>query len=1039
MVVTRLVAPSMGAPRRGGTRITVVGDGFRPDETYACRFGGLQDAPAEVQQRTLGAPEAFVAAMSGAPAGTGAEAGVGSALSCVVPPLLDAAFVYAGGALAAASPSTEVAVEVVLDPARGGDGSLAVRYELATGRRAQAPGAGMRLRVYLDEGVDHLAPSMGPSGGGTEVTVHGANFLDSPNLACKFGDQSEASPAMFVSAQRIRCLAPAAPPGGPGLAAVVAVSNNGVDFWATKGLAFRYLPAPEVLALEPASGPVGGGTLVTVTGAGFVREAPAPGCLFGAGTELVPARVLSGSTLLCLAPPSLSRTSEAVVKVAVTMNGQDLSAPAGGATFEYRQAPSVYGVFPSEGPLSGGTAVTVTGANFHHGLGLWCRFGGVAVKAFRPPGLGNGKESTKLVCRAPPRDESGPLVIEVTNDFMDGPASLPGTEVQATALPAFGGPTLWTNDGARFVYRADALVSSIHPDSGAAIGGTVVRVLGSGFAPAPLLACRFSLYGHGGGGVGGGEVEMPATYISPAVVECITPSWNLSSSSSALLTGDKASKALDLVHASEGSSGARAVAVGVSVSVNGQDFSPTQAQFLYRPTPKLTSLDPPRVPAGAGGTVVTVSGDNFFDAGRELLCRFGSKHEAPHGVANYTEVFGKFLGPGEVACPAPPLPASVEIQRLTLTSVARQQPEVQVVEVSALPDSAEVQRVAAAGWGWAPQVQELQVSARVTQAQAAVQVLRTSLTHAREVQVLATGAAARRSEVQRFDAYALEGELEIRWPGTAADKGAASPAFAHNASAESFAAALGALAAHPLVPLTGTGLAVSRFDSGGARVSWEVTFNKDQGDLPLLEMGLAGSSSAASGGGGDDSAFWANSTEVVAGIGAEVQLVSMQAAARGGHLQARLPRRLHRAHRLRRVGPRGRERPRGPRFGPGGRRGRELCRGRRRGPPRRERGGGSGLARDLPRQQRRPAAPRGPGPGLGRGRGQLVGLDRRQRGRRPPFEHRAGPRIAARHFCGRARGRSGQGRRSARRERHLGADFGHGRRRGGRGERNPGL
>ena len=62
----------------------------------------------------------------------------------------------------------------------------------------------------------------------------------------------------------------------------------------------------------------------------------------------------------------------------------------------------------------------------------------------------------------------------------------------------------------------------------------------------------------------------------------------------------------------------------------------------------------------------------------------------------------------------------------------------------------------------------------------------------------------------------------------------------------------------------------------------KVNAERDQGDLPLLEMGLAGSSSAASGGGGDDSAFWANSTEVVAGIGAEVQLVSMQAAARGG-------------------------------------------------------------------------------------------------------------------------------------------------------------
>ena len=123
-------------------------------------------------------------------------------------------------------------------------------------------------------------------------------------------------------------------------------------------------------------------------------------------------------------------------------------------------------------------------------------------------------------------------------------------------------------------------------------------------------------------------------------------------------------------------------AAGVRVTTNGgADLSASAAKFLFRPAPEVLAVDPPRGTAGSAGTVVTVTGRHFLAPREpgELLCRFGD------GAANHTLVPGALVGPGTVECPAPPLPPGFEVQRVVLAAVAQPLPEVQVVEVSALP------------------------------------------------------------------------------------------------------------------------------------------------------------------------------------------------------------------------------------------------------------------------------------------------------------------------------------------------------------------
>ena len=116
---------------------------------------------------------------------------------------------------------------------------------------------------------------------------------------------------------------------------------------------FTYVAAPTVTAISPASGPISGGTTVTITGTGF---ATAGAVKFGA---TVAAYTINSNTQITATSPAGTGT----IDVTVTTSG-GTSATTAGDQFTYVGAPTVTAVSPASGPTSGGTTVTITGTGF---------------------------------------------------------------------------------------------------------------------------------------------------------------------------------------------------------------------------------------------------------------------------------------------------------------------------------------------------------------------------------------------------------------------------------------------------------------------------------------------------------------------------------------------------------------------------------------------------------------------------------------------------------------------------------------------------
>ena len=145
-----------------------------------------------------------------------------------------------------------------------------------------------------------LEPSRGPIDGGTFVNVTGSGFSARAALLgyvwCRFNSTSIS--AAWRSSTELHCIAPRHSAG----AVSVEVTQSEQQYTAD-GLGFEF----EVVAaysVYPNSGPVAGGTLVEVAGAGIeLPDARGLFCQFGSA-EPVAATHTSRELVLCVVPPS---------------------------------------------------------------------------------------------------------------------------------------------------------------------------------------------------------------------------------------------------------------------------------------------------------------------------------------------------------------------------------------------------------------------------------------------------------------------------------------------------------------------------------------------------------------------------------------------------------------------------------------------------------------------------------------------------------------------------------------------------------------
>jgi len=204
--------------------------------------------------------------------------------------------------------------------------------------------------------VTGVSPNVGPTTGGTTVTITGLNLLGAS--AVKFG-AVPATSFTVESATTIRAIAPA----GSGTVDVTVTTESGTSPGGAPDR-FTYKLAPAVTKLSPVSGPASGGTSVTITG---TELSGTTAVTFGA-TPAAGYTVVNSTTITAVAPPGTAGYADVRVSAvggtsAITVRDR------------FKYLPTITSVTPNAGPIAGGTPVTVEGSGFTVGTETIFKFG----------------------------------------------------------------------------------------------------------------------------------------------------------------------------------------------------------------------------------------------------------------------------------------------------------------------------------------------------------------------------------------------------------------------------------------------------------------------------------------------------------------------------------------------------------------------------------------------------------------------------------------------------------------------------------------
>lgn len=226
-----------------------------------------------------------------------------------------------------------------------------------------------------------------------------------------------------------------------------------------------------VTAISPVSGPIAGGTPVTITGSGF---AGASAVAFGA-VQATPTSV-SATSITVNSPAAAAGSVSVQVNVPTGLSPVNPN-----VNFQYiAPAPAgVTGVSPALGPIAGGTAVTITGSGFTGATAVV--FGTVQVAP-------TSVTDTAITVSSPSTTKAGSVNVQV-----DVPTGL--TPITSNATFQFLAP----------------VISSISPASGPVTGGTVVTIVGSYLGTA--LTVQF----------GGVAAPNPPVIVSDSEITVVAP------------------------------------------------------------------------------------------------------------------------------------------------------------------------------------------------------------------------------------------------------------------------------------------------------------------------------------------------------------------------------------------------------------------------------------------------------------------------------------------------------------------------------------
>ena len=236
-----------------------------------------------------------------------------------------------------------------------------------------------------------------------------------------------------------------------GLADVVVVNPDGQVAVLAQG--FLYTPPPQITGILPPQGSTLGGDTIAITGTGFQ-----PNAQILIGGKLATDVVVHDSGNISATTPSGTAGP-----ASVTVKNPDLSSHTVGGGFLYIKPPKIVNLFPSLGPETGGTIVTIQGDGFVTGPTKSVVHFGNTVVAANKTSVDN---ANLITVESPPG--TGPVAVRIVNP--DGQqAVLAGGFIYIPVIPA---PT----------------VTAILPTFGLTGGGYLLQVIGDGFLEGAQLS-----------------------------------------------------------------------------------------------------------------------------------------------------------------------------------------------------------------------------------------------------------------------------------------------------------------------------------------------------------------------------------------------------------------------------------------------------------------------------------------------------------------------------------------------------------------------
>jgi hypothetical protein len=335
---------------------------------------------------------------------------------------------------------------------------------------------------------------------------------------------------------------------------------------------------PVVTGVSPASGPVAGGTSVTITGTGFT------------GTTAVSFGGVAATNVVVNSATSITATSPAhavgAVNVRVTTAAGQSAVVTPADQFTYVAFPMVSGVSPVSGPPAGGTSVTITGSGFT----------GATVVTF------GGVSATNVVVNSD------------TSVTATSPAHAAATTNVRVTTPVGQSAVVTPDD--QFTYSSAPVlpvVSVVSPASGPLAGGSGVTVTGSGFTAASSVAF-------------GGVAAESVSFVSSSELDVTSPAHaagmtnvrvTTKAGQSAVVTADQftyapAPKITKLSPKSGPAAGA------TSVTITGTGFTPdatvsfgaanAATSVTYVSSTELIAVSPPHAVTSNGVNVTVTTG-----------------------------------------------------------------------------------------------------------------------------------------------------------------------------------------------------------------------------------------------------------------------------------------------------------------------------------------------------------------------------------------------------------------------------------------------